>query len=299
MKEEPQVRAVADGSVRRQWGRDLFFFLDGKKRTVDVVRLRWVVGVLVVSFGSVQLADIDTEQSQRTVSEFALPTSLPPGKLVEFPKTQPEDPHAKQSKSGRLNKRATPVRFTGPQLIERPRDLQRIPPGTLIKAVLINGASNGPVKAEAKEAVRVNGDILIEPGSILLGTGSSTEERLLVTFQQVIFRDGSVGTIQAVACDESDRIVGLKGSKVGNRALNIAGSIGLGFVGGLSEGLQDTQGQQGVTIRPPTLRNAMLHATATTALEQSRNLMSELKNRQPIIEIGSGENLYVLFSVAP
>ena len=65
----------------------------------------------------------------------------------------------------------------------------------------------------------------------------------------MVFKDGTVGDISAQACDQADKIVGLKGSKVGNKVVNIAGSIGLGFVGGMSEGLQDSEGQQGAVIR--------------------------------------------------
>jgi hypothetical protein len=100
------------------------------------------------------------------------------------------------------------------------------------------------------------------------------------------------------ACDASDKIVGLKGSKISGKALNIAGSIGLGFVGGMTDGLQETHGEQGVQVRPPTIGNALLNATSATALEQSKNLMSDLKDRTPIIEVPEASEFYVLFGAS-
>ena len=179
-------------------------------------------------------------------------------------------------------------------MISRPRDLGSIPPGSLFWAKLVTGASNGLVRAVVIRPLSVNGDTKISTGSTLVGTGSSTEDRLFIHFTQVVFKDGTMGNITGEACDKSDKIVGLKGSKLGNKAVNIAGSIGLGFVGGFSEGLQDSEGQQGVVIRRPTVRNALLNATAATALEQSKDLMSDLKNRVPIIEVPEGTELCVI-----
>jgi hypothetical protein len=151
------------------------------------------------------------------------------------------------------------------------------------------------VRAELTDSLIQSGETLLEEGAVLVGQGSSTEERLFVSFTQAVFRDGSIAKVEGQACDRSDKIVGLKGSKIGNKLLNIVGSIGLGFVGGFSEGLQETQGQQGVAVRTPSLKNALLNGTATTALEQSKALMSDLKDQKPIIEVQANEPICVIF----
>jgi hypothetical protein len=161
-------------------------------------------------------------------------------------------------------------------------------------ARLVSGASNGLVQAELTEPLRANGETFLEPGVVLVGRGTSTEERLFVRFDQVVLKNGSIEAIDAHACDKKHKIVGLKGSKVGKRVLNIAGSIGLGFIGGMAEGLQETKGQQGVVIKKPTLKNSLLNATSTTALEQSRNLMGGLKNKNQIIEVSAGTEICVI-----
>jgi hypothetical protein len=185
------------------------------------------------------------------------------------------------------------IQFSGPQVVTRP-NLGKIPPGLMAKAKLISGASNGMVRAELTEDLRFNGETLVEAGTILVGTGSSTEERLFIKFDQMVSKEGAVSQISAQACDSSDQIVGLKGSKLGNRAWKMAGSIGLGFVGGLSEGLQDVHGENGVEVQAPTLKNALLRGTAQAALDQSREMIAESRDKQPVIEVKSGTEILIL-----
>jgi len=185
-------------------------------------------------------------------------------------------------------------KFLGPQLLERP-SLQKIPPGLIGKAVLTSGASNGPIRAELTEPLDFNGEVFIQEGAVLLGTGASTEERLFIHFDQIVTREGTILSARAEALDPSDKIAGLKGSKIGGHAMKLAGGIGLGFVGGLTEGLQDSDVQGGVAVRSPSLKNAMLNGAATAALDQSRDMMQGLKDKQPIIEVKEGSKVLVIF----
>lgn len=288
MTDQPNVEIQADSGDRLQWGVNLFFFKDGGKLTVRK-RNAFIAGGVIIAVVSV-FQSLDPNASVVPVGESLITTpaglSQKSFDLAEAPKETASSPRRAGGKS---------IKYTGPQLLARPRDLKMIPPGSMIPAVLLSGGSNGLVRAEVKEALVVDGATFIEEGSTLLGNGSSTEERLYIGFSQVIFKDGTFGQVQAQACDKSDQIVGLKGSKVGTKTLNIAGSIGLGFIGGMAEGLQDTQGQQGVTVRPPSIRNALLNATATTAIQQSQELMSDLKDRRPIIEVPAGTDVCVIF----
>ena len=295
LEDEPKVVAVQDDGEKEQWGRNLLFFREGGKWTLKTKAV--VVGTAVVftalilpqffiedkiaSFVASAKATLSLDSSIQTS------TSAPTSALEKYdskkatPKNSP----------GRTGK---PRSFTAPQVVARPRNVA-ITPGAMVEARLVSGASNGLIRAELTEALSQNGESLLEEGTILVGQGSSSEDRLMVSFNQAVFRDGTVASIQGQACDPSDRIVGLKGSKLGNKAINIAGSIGLGFVGGFSEGLEDTQGQQGVAVRTPSLKNALLNATGMTALEQSKNLMSDLKERRPVIEVPAGESICVIF----
>lgn len=281
--DNPKVNLISDTLSKFQWGKGLLFKKDWKKDTIDTKKILYLLVPFFILFFVFQLSDIG---------------NAPPAKAEELPQTSPSIsiPITEEKLKAKVHKSEAPVKYTAPQVVLRPRNLGAIPPGSFLNAKLISGASNGAVKAELKNALLVNGETLIDSGSTILGQGSSTEERLLVHFNQVIFKDGTFASISADACDTSDKIVGIKGSLVGNKALNIAGSIGLGFLGGLTNGLEETQGQSGVLVRSPTLGNALLNATSTTALEQSRNLMTDLKDKKPIIEVQPSTDICVIFT---
>jgi hypothetical protein len=290
LNDEPQVVAVQDCGENEQWGKNKLFFREGGKWTL---RTKVVGVVAAVIFTALMLPQFFMEDKNASVVIAAKAT------LSADPSTQTttfalEKYDSTQAPVKVLRSAGKNQRFTAPQVVVRPRNVT-IPPGAMTEARLVSGASNGLIRAEVTESLSLNGESLLPEGTILVGQGSSNEERLLVGFSQAVFKDGSVAGIQGQACDTSDRIVGLKGSKIGNKAINIAGSIGLGFIGGFSEGLQDTQGMQGVAIRTPSLKNALLNATGVTALEQSKNLMSDLKEQRPVIEVPAGESICVIF----
>jgi len=293
MSDEVKVTATRDDGEKQQWGHNWLYFRDGVKWTLKTKVIAILFILVFVAGSTLQVATEEPRAAWVGKAKSGIPLDTGSGQTVALEKYTP----AAGPKAGRPAGRGTPGqrrRLTGPQVVPRPRNVN-VPPGAIAKARLVSGASNGLVRAELAETVRSNGETLFEEGTVLVGSGSSTEERLLVVFNQAVFRDGTVAPIQAQACDVSDKIVGLKGSKLGNKAVNIAGSIGLGFLGGFSEGLQDTHGQQGAVVRPPTLKNALLNATATTALEQSKNLMSDLKEKRPVIEVPAGQEICVIF----
>lgn len=203
---------------------------------------------------------------------------------------------AKQMETGGRRSRAgVPLKLAGPKLISRSRNVQ-IPPGTLVRAELVTGASNGPVKAVLKDDLRVSGETLIEAGSTILGRGSSTEDRLFVTFTKVLHKDGDISQIAAEAADQSDKTMGLKGSKLASRAIKLGANVGLKFISGASQALQETEGQYGATIKKPTMRNALLNGTAEAALEESNQIASEYKNSVPVIEVKAGTEFLLFFA---
>jgi hypothetical protein len=290
------VQISQDNLSKNQWGKN-FFLLDyfykqsGSKKELDRKK-----AIIALAFGCTVLlilqVILDPDAGSVTIkSAISGPSDIGLVETVEIPVV----PQSELMKVSTSSKRGSTLKLSGPQVVARPKDLKAIPPGTMLSAILRSGASNGLVKAEATENLRVNGDTIIEKGSTFVGQGSSGDDRLSVSFGQVVFKDGTFGQVNAVACDNSDKIVGLKGSKVGNKALNIAGSLGLGFLGGFSTALQDTRGQQGVAIAEPSMKNALLMGTASAALQESQNLMSEVKNQPNIIEIPNSTPICLLF----
>jgi len=204
--------------------------------------------------------------------------------LLEVPKL-PEEPISPR--------KASVIPVSGIEIISRPRNLNAIPPGMIFQAKLSSGASNGFVKAEVTEGLLVNNEILIPEGSALVGQGTSSEERLFIQFNQVVFKDGSFGNFSAIACDKEDQMMGVRGSLVGKKFAKIASGVGLGFLGGFSAGFQEPSS---FGSPKPSVKNALLNGTATTALEESRKMLSDLKNQMPIMEVKAGTEICVIAS---
>lgn len=291
MSDQPRVEMAKDPGNKYQWVRWLAYKRDGLKEVLVPSQAKWVVlAIIVVPVIVLLLQPVAPERHQ---SEIQNAQSIQG--TVEIPATAPGlNSGTKNSTKGR----GMLTRYLGPQIILRPF-MDSLPPGTMVKAVLISGASNGPVRAELVDPVTINGETLAEAGSSLLGFGNSTEERLYITFKKLVSKDGAVQSIKAQACDDEDRIAGLKGSKVGKAALKVAGAIGLGFIGGFAEGLQKTRGEGGVQIKEPSLENAALNGTAKAAMDQSQEMSNSLRNEKPIIEVKAGAHIYVIFEPTP
>ena len=286
MSEGPSVTLLGtEDELSPWWVTILPIHREGKKFQLNNKKLTYWAASGVTLFALTQIVlDGSTAQIPDKSPGFSAP--------VVQANTYQNIPEATGTPLQSTKKDAEPVarlsKFTAPEVILRPRALGMIPPGAMLEASLMSGASNGLVRAEVTKALTVNGEPIIPQGSYLVGSGSSSEERLFIRFNQVVFSDGTFGSLNAEACDLSDRIVGLKGSKINAKTLNLAGSLGLGFLGGFSTALQTTHEQNGAVITQPSLKNALLAGTATTALEESKNLMSDLKNRVPIIEVPKG-----------
>ncbi len=164
----------------------------------------------------------------------------------------------------------------------------------MFKAKLVSGASNGPLRAEVIEPLVVDGETRIATGAVLIGMGQSTEQRLFIKFNQLVFKDGSFQEFQAQACDSSDQTVGLKGDRVGSYAIKLAAAAALNFAGGVSEGLQESDVQNGVAVRKTSMKNALLNGSAHAALDQAQDTMSSVKSESPIIEVPAGTVFWVL-----
>lgn len=186
------------------------------------------------------------------------------------------------------------VKLPGIQKIDRIKSGQ-IPQGSEVRAKLLSGASNGLVKVEVLDSLKVRGETFITASDILIGQGQSTEERLYIKFNQVVHKNGTFEPIQAQAVDNEDKIIGLNASKFARYAYKYGAAVGLNFVGGMTEGLQDRTivGQQVVTT--PNARNALLNGASKAAIEMANEQMTDLRNHPPPITIDAGQEIIVVF----
>jgi type IV secretory pathway VirB10-like protein len=296
MAEECSVQVTREPGVRNQFGRGNFYQTDRiASRKVMVIS---ALALVSAAAGVVMIGSPDPEITQRQASGF-LPLQSPQSQAsaaaIDVPRVEKNLAASGASGDGNSTSNARRGhRLSGPQLVIRPRNIT-IPPGALAEGILISGASNGPVKAKLTQALMQNGETLIEEGAILFGQGQSTEERLYIRFSKVIFPDGTIAAISAQAADPDDKIAGVKGSKIGPYALRLGAAIGLNFVSGLSEGMQDQDVQQGVAVKRASVKNSLLNGASRAAIAQSQESMNELHNQKPIIEVGAGTKIFVLF----
>ena len=292
MNSDPKVQVTSEPGVKGQFGKGRFSYQSGTRASSHVAVgscAALAVGVCAVVLSGSPKQDASDKTSGFLGVEVKQVTVEPIANL-EIPRA--DDPGVKPAPGSNGAKRV--VFFPGAEVIKRPRSVT-IPPGAIVLATLISGASDGPVKAELQEPLMIAGETLLEAGTTLVGTGNSGNERLIIRFRKAIFKDGSVAAVNAQAADSSDKIAGLKGSRVGYRAVKLAAGIGLNFIGGMSAGLQQTQGQQGAVVSAPTMKNALLNGAAVASLQEGQNLMNEYKDEKPVIEVDAGTKLFILF----
>lgn len=173
------------------------------------------------------------------------------------------------------------------------RSISEIPVGSEIRAVLSSGATDGIVKASLSTPLIVDGEPILPERAVLFGKGKSGEERLFIEFTKVIFPSGEAYPIRAQAFELSDKILGLKGALVGRRTKKMTGAIAFGFLGGMTEGLQETSGTV-FQNKKPSMKDAALSGASKAALDQSQVYLDEMKKSPNIIEVNAGTELLVI-----
>lgn len=289
MENETSTNVVAEPSARLQFGKGPNY------RGQKVVSPK--MAIICALLGLLAVAPIlQISAPERPTTKEGIPT---PGaaevsgttslQLEAYPQSTVGDRLAHRQKTN-----VAVTRYAGVQSISRPK-AARIPPGSIVRAVLTTGASNGPVRAELKESLRIHGETVLPEGAVLVGSGQSTEDRLFIRFSQVVFPDGSFEPIQGQAADSEDQIVGLKGSKVGHYAVKLGAAVGLNFVSGMAEGLQEKEAVGQQVVNKADTRNALLNGASRASLELANETMSGLKNQTPVIEVNAGTEILVLF----
>ena len=268
------------------------FGLGGDMSRTPSKATKFGVAATVISIAGILM--VRSPQDQVDVRPLALPeiqTSDLKAAIKLETYSEKEDSQ-KQTRS--VAQRASMVKLPGLQKIDRQFG-GKIPPGSVVQATLASGASNGPVKAVVKEALRIGGETLVPEGATLFGVGQSTEGRLFVRFTNLILKDGSFSAIQAQAADRDDQTVGLKGSRIGSYAMKYGAAIGLHFVGGLAEGLQEREVVNQQVVKKTDAKNALLNGASRATIEMAQETMNGIRNDKPIIQIESGREILVMF----
>lgn len=111
----------------------------------------------------------------------------------------------------------------------------KIPPGLTATARLNLTATNGIVSAQTTKDLIVDGEVMVPRGSVLLGTGTTQDERLMVHFTHVSIDETTTNKINAHAVDVSDNKIGLKGSCLDKTKVKLLKSMALSGLGALGK----------------------------------------------------------------
>lgn len=272
-----------------RWTLKNFMYLkEGSKNRLNTKSLKIISILLSVVVLIFQLFSSTSPIEIKDAESFSVPMSEVAGSINEPPVYNEGYSNAEKNHQGKNSK---------PLIVEKIRSISfsktdKVPTGTEISALLSSGGSNGAVKATLSEPLSVDGETVAERGSVLYGRGNSSEERLYIVFSKLIKKDKTEIKIKAQAFDSKDRIIGLKGSKVGDYAFKIAASSGLFFLGGVAEGLQAPMN----TMMPQrkSMRDSALQGVAQATVEQGREIMNNMNNKA-VIEVKHSTPITVIF----
>ena len=289
---ESKVEQVSYGAGKKTFEGSLTYIRSSEKNT----ELTRISGIVLAAIGL--LLALMRETPQKEAIKDAQGFDVPAIGSHQGDPTKGEYNRGQDAKNidfKNKNQALSQIKLTGPKLFVRNLKIN-IPPGIEVRAKLINGASNGLVKAKLLDDVVAAGELFLNAGTIIIGQGSSTEDRLFIRFDKAVLEDGSVSKLQAEAADFSDRTMGLKGSKISSHAIKMAARAGLNFLAGASIALEDTHGEQGAVVAKPTVRNAALQGTAKAAIEEANDIASQYKSAPPILAVKAGTEIIIIFT---
>ncbi|MCB0415387.1 MAG: TrbI/VirB10 family protein [Bdellovibrionales bacterium] len=285
---ELEVKVTKDNGYKTQWAKGIFYRQEGNKLVFKSEYTKYGIALLFILTTTVLLFQDDS-----TISSMSNQSIKPPEEINTSVSIELESySEIKEKVNKPLKKRLIKVERLS---LVSPEGKLKIPLGAQAKAKLITGGTNGPIKAQLMEDLSFNGETYLSEGSILWGKGTSTDERLIIVFSKVVLRDGVSKDILANAYDQSDEILGLKGSIIGRSSKKLLAGAGLGVAGALQT-MQSSQNVGGVAVKEPSLENALMNGASTAALGMAEQELEELKNKQTIIEVKKGTEIIVIFS---
>ncbi|MBL7555108.1 MAG: TrbI/VirB10 family protein [Bdellovibrionaceae bacterium] len=293
MTDEVKVKVVGS-SPEKPWGPfGQFFHKDGMKNSISQKALNTcLVFFLIFMTISTVISSCNEETRQKFDLLLQMPDVQKATNEVAAPPIYDNNREASYSRQQKGSIQPKPVEKIKVVSLSQ---INSIPTGVEVPCALVSGATNGPVKAKLTENLSVDGEVIFEKGSIIFGTGKSTEERLFVNFKKLITKDGKEIKIKAQAYDQSDKIIGLKGSKISNRAWKMAGATGLSFIAGYTEALKTPEIPIFGSTKAPSPRDAALSGAANAAMEQSKEMIESMKNAPVIIEVSAKTPITVIF----
>lgn len=259
--------------------------------TSNTKRLFWLLATFIL-LATITSQLVSERNRQELADEIRAQERPEVNTKMQIPSIQNERPNSTKDRNN-----SDGVKLRQPVSKIKAIDLRAMtepPPGAEVNAVLVSGGANGTVKVKTTQDLVLNDESYAQAGSLLIGTGSSTDKRLYVTFNRIVSPEGKTKSIYAQAYDFNDRIRGLKGKKVSDQIFKIATSSALIFLSGLSESMQESQGVGNIAGQRKSLRDAALGGVAQASSEHGKRMLDELNNDSQI-EVQKETELVVIF----
>ncbi len=271
-----------------------YFSPKGKGANLSLLKKMFLWASLLISLGVMLPQVLSESKRQEVAEEIRADQSKTYDKdMVAVPPIQNDDGTRNKktsSESGSGNKRHSVDKIQSIDL----RTQVSPPAGSESFATLISGGANGMVKAMLSENLMLNGDLYAAKNSILIGKGTSSDQRLFIKFSRIVSPEGKAKKISAQAYDFSDRIRGLIGKKVSDRMFKIAASSALIFLGGMADSMQSSEPNMLGSAPKKSMRDAALGGVAQATTEHGRRYLEEI-NQDNRIEVKSETQFVVIF----
>lgn len=296
---EPEI-----SESHRSWrAKSWLMITEGRKAKVSNRLLQitiWIIGLLVLIL---QGSSVFKPSIKKSAEMIFVPSDLrPPSTSVYVPKVMDRNKDLQDEKE--KAREIVASRLRGAPAIERIQAInlnihQGVPAGSEVLVTLVSGGTNGMVKASLTEPLRVDGDVILPARTVLMGSGTSTEDRLFMEFSKAILPDKSAMRIKALAYDQGDRIIGVKGKKISDYAFKLATSSGLIFLGGMADGMREEVNLGMGERRKPSVRDAALSGVATATSEVGKDMLEKMKSSDNRVEVAHSTSVLVIFDDVP
>ena len=224
---------------------------------------------------------------------------LPKSVLAHAPPEEHHSAAAGGRKHMQINYRAKQViertDFSGPAL---PMGTEFI--GRLMTAIDTRDAASF-IKIEVPYGGSFQGNELLPKNSILFAVVryDGNGEKVFLDIQSGTYPNGQQFKIRGQALDAKDFSPGIRGDFHGMLSNRVAGELGLNFVTGLTDTLQEKESLGGGGFAPgsvtakPTLKNGFLVGVSKVTDSEAQRMSSELSGQKPYITIEEGKELIV------
>lgn len=278
-----------------RWGLGPFFKKEGHKTQLKkevVFTALGALSCLLVLFnfggGSVEVKKtIDTRDTHDQASVFVDFDKIEIKVINDLKKSK------KKLKSKPYQKK--PLFFTKAKVYER-NFLENLTDGTEGLARLkLDLLPQTVAQAILIKPLIIDGEEILPKGTKFYGVSKELSGRMSIEFTKARLPTGEKYKIKAFAHERKKGAFGLKGSQVGPRTVSALASTGLHFIGGLSEGMIERQMTEAQVSIKGNLRNGLLHGASKASMEQSRQVLSDLKNRQSVLRVKKGKKFKIIF----